>query len=92
MTENRIQEPAFGAFTVFRVASGMLTPTLASQLPRRDRWVLLLLDGRRTITDVARLTHRGELDIAYTLARFLQWGYIEPVNMVEFRTDGYDSA
>lgn len=46
----------------------------------RDRWVLLLLDGRRTLADLARLTHRSELDIAYTLAQFLRWGYIEWVD------------
>jgi hypothetical protein len=29
------------------------------------------------------LTQRSELDVASTLARFLQWGYIEPVHAVE---------
>ncbi len=79
MTEFRTQESAFGASTVFQVISGTPTTTLASQLPRRERWVLLLLDGRRTVADLARLTQRSELDVASTLARFLQWGYIEPV-------------
>jgi hypothetical protein len=27
---------------------------LARQLPRRERWILLLLDGRRTATDTAQ--------------------------------------
>jgi hypothetical protein len=53
---------------------------LASQLPRKERWVLLLLDGRRSVAQVARLTQRSELDISYTLARPLYLGYIEPVN------------
>ena len=91
MTEYGIQERAYGASAVFRVVTGQLATTLASQLPRRDRWVLMLLDGRRSVADVARLTRRSELDIASTLARFLQWGYIEPVNMVGFRTDRYGS-
>ena len=43
-----------------------------------------LVDGKRSVADLARLTQRGELDIGYTLARFLQWGYIEPVNMIEY--------
>src|SRR5438067_3883296 len=89
MIEFRTQERAFGAFAVFRVVSGHLATSLASQLPRRERWVLLLLDGRRSVADLARLTQRGELDIAYTLARFLQWGYIEPVNTIEHTTSQF---
>ncbi len=80
MTEFRTQERAFGASAVFQVVSGTPTTTLASQLPRRERWVLLLLDGRRTVADLARLTQRSELDVASTLARFFQWGYIEPIS------------
>ena len=82
MMDFRTQERAFGASAVFRVAAGRLATSLASQLPRRERWILLLLDGRRSVDDLARLTQRGELDIAYTLARFLQWGYIEPANVL----------
>lgn len=78
------QARAFSASAVFRVAAGQLATSLASQLPRRERWVLLLLDGRRSIADLARLMRRGDLDIASTLSRFLQWGYIEPVNTVEY--------
>jgi hypothetical protein len=78
MTAFRTQESAFGASTVFQVISGTPPTTLASQLPRRERWVLLLLDGRRTVADLARLTQRSELDVASTLARFLHLGYIEP--------------
>src|SRR5438445_7195246 len=83
MMEFRTQKRTFGVSAVFRVAAGLLATSLASQLPHRERWVLLLLDGRRSVADLARLTRRGELDIAYTLARFLQWGYIEPVNTME---------
>jgi hypothetical protein len=79
MTAFRTQESAFGASAVFQVISGMPTTTLASQLPRRERWVLLLLDGRRTVADLARLTQRSEFDVASTLAQLLQWRYIEPV-------------
>jgi len=91
MMEFRTQERALGASAVFRMAPGTLATSLASQLPRRERWVLLLIDGRRSVADLARLTQRGELDIASTLARFLQWGYIEPANMVELRTGGNGS-
>ncbi len=64
---------------MFRVVSGMPTTALAGQLPRRERWVLLLVDGRRSVADLARLTQRSQLDIASTLATFLQAGYIEPL-------------
>jgi hypothetical protein len=81
-TEFRTQQDAFDASTAFRIASG-LQAALASQLSRRERWVLLLLDGRRTVAHVARLTQRSELDVASTLAKFLHRGYIEPVQAVE---------
>ena len=81
--EFRSQESSFGASAVFQIVSGIPATTLASQLPRRERWVLLLVDGKRSITDLARLTQRSELDVASTLARFLRWGYIEPVNILK---------
>jgi hypothetical protein len=86
MPELRTQENVHGAFTVFRVLPGVPTATLAGQLPRRERWVFLLLDGKRTVADLARLTQRSELDVAATLAKFLQWGSIEPVSREQFRT------
>lgn len=84
----RTQQSAFDASTAFRVASGFQAETLVSQLPRRERWVLLLLDGKRSVAQVARLTRRTELDVSYTLARFLQWGYIEAVDTGIWRADG----
>lgn len=86
MPEFHTQEKVNGASAVFRVVSGVPTTTLAGQLPRRERWVLLLLDGKRTVADLARLTQRSELDVASTLAKFLQWGSIEPVGREQFRT------
>ena len=74
MTVFRAKEAAPGASAVFRVVPGVPTSTLAGQLPRRERWILLLLDGKRTVADLAHLTQRSELDVASTLARFLQWG------------------
>jgi len=82
MTEFHTQQRAFNASPVFRVVASLQASTLASQLPRRERWVLLLLDGRRSVAHLARLTQRSELDVTSTLAKFLQWGYIEPVQAV----------
>jgi len=79
MREFRPKDRAFDASIVFRVVSNIPTKTLAGQLPRRERWILLLLDGKRCIADLSHLTQRSELDVAYTLARFLQQGYIEPL-------------
>jgi hypothetical protein len=90
--EFRAQQVAPGAAAVFRVAAGQLATSLASQLPRRERWVLLLIDGRRSVSDLARLTQRSELDITYTLARFLQWGYIEPVNMIDHMAGQFEAG
>jgi len=91
MTEFRPQERGFGASTVFRTIASQPIAALARQFPRRERWILLLLDGRRTVADVARLTRRSELNIASTLARFLQRGYIEPVQEVDVRSDGLEA-
>jgi len=94
MPEFGAQEKAPGGSPVFRVVPGVPTATLAGQLPRRERWVFLLLDGRRTVADLARLTQRSELDVASTLTRFLQWGSIEPVTREQFRSlkDGRDAG
>jgi hypothetical protein len=66
-----------GIYARFRARIEALNPTQLSQLERRDRIVLLLLDGRRTLHDVARLTHRGGPDIARSLVRLLASGYAE---------------
>ena len=88
--EFRSQESSFGASAVFQVVFGIPTTTLAIQLPRRERWVLLLVDGKRSVADLARLTQRTELDVASTLARLLQWGYIEPVHAEAFISEEFD--
>ncbi len=84
--EFRPQERSFGASAVFRVVVDQPAASLASGLPRRERWILLLLDGRRSVADLAHLTQRSELDVASTLATFLQWGYIKPAHVMEYST------
>jgi hypothetical protein len=92
MMEFQTQARVFGTSAVFRVVAGQLATSLASQLPRRERWVFLLIDGRRSVADLACLTRRSEFDIAYTLARFLQWSYIEPVNTIEYTTSQFEAG
>lgn len=80
MNEFQASERSAPATSVFRVMPERDVAGLVGYLTRRDRWVLLLLDGKRTLADLARLTRRTEPDVAYTLARFLQWGYIEQMS------------
>jgi len=66
-----------GVFTIFRALPYATKYDILSQMERRDRVVFLLLNGKRTLRDVARLIHRGELDVARVLVRLLKLGYIE---------------
>jgi hypothetical protein len=83
MAEYQIPGRLITAPALFRIIPGLNISRLAGQFSRRDRWVLLLLDGERTQADLARLTHRSEPDVAYTLIRFFQSGYIEQVGQSE---------
>jgi hypothetical protein len=66
-----------GIHAVFQARPVATTQTVLSQMDRRDRVVLILLDGKRTLQDVARLTHHSELEVARILVRFLKCGYVE---------------
>lgn len=68
-----------GVNAVFRALLWATDQKVISQMERRDRVIFLLLDGRRTIRDIAHLIHRNELDIARTIVRLLKSGYIAPV-------------
>lgn len=73
-----IEEMAkLGVYAVFQARPVATTRTMLSLMDRRDRIVLILLDGKRTLQDVARLTHHSELEVAHILVRFLKCGYIE---------------
>jgi hypothetical protein len=66
-----------GVHAIFRARPLARTPRILCQMERRDRAVLILLDGKRTIGEVARLVHRSELEVARTLVRLLERGYVE---------------
>ena len=57
-------------------ATAVVAQTLA-RMERRDRIVLILLDGQRTIDDVMRLLHRTEAEVAQVLVRLLKSGHID---------------
>jgi hypothetical protein len=66
-----------GVQAVFRARTFATEPHILAQMERRERMVLILLDGRRTLHDVAHLTHHIDLDVAHILAHLLARGYIE---------------
>ncbi len=71
-----IMGPA-GVNAVFYTLPFARAPMVISQMERRDRIVFLLLDGKRTLRDVARLIHRSELDVARIVVRLWKWHFIE---------------
>jgi hypothetical protein len=82
------EEPAhLGANAVFRVRAKAASQQITRQMERQDRFVFMLLDGRRTVRDVAHLVHRNELDVARTLVRFLSRGYIECVQVEDHQSE-----
>lgn len=66
-----------GVNALFRALPAAATKECMHQMPRRDRIVFMLLDGKRTVHDVARLTHHTEVDVARILVRLFKSGYIE---------------
>lgn len=66
-----------GVHAIFRARPIATAPNILNQMERRERVILILLDGRRSLQDVARLTHRSELELAWTLVRLLERGFIE---------------
>ncbi len=65
------------ASTVFQARSAAKTQHVLQQLGRRERIVLMLLDGHRTIEDVMRLLHRGEQEVVQSLTYLSQHGYVD---------------
>ncbi len=66
-----------GNQAIFRARPIVKEQGILVQMERRERMVLLLLDGQRTLHDVARLTHHVDLEVANILARLLTRGYID---------------
>ena len=61
---------------IFRVVLTATTQKTLNSMTRRDRIVFLLLDGKRTIHDIALLIHRTEPDVTGTLVSLLKSGYV----------------
>jgi hypothetical protein len=78
VTEGAREMAQQGVNAIFRTLLWATDQKVMNRMERRDRVVFLLLDGRRTIRDIAQLVHRNELDIARTIVRLLKSGYIAP--------------
>ena len=66
-----------GVHAVFHVRPAAATKQVMSQMARQDRIIFMLLDGKRSVRDLARLIHRSEVTVARVLAGLLKNGYIE---------------
>ena len=62
------ETPAPGQSLIPAITAQGRTVPLHS-IPRYDRTVLLLINGRRTVSDLAQLTRRGQADIYSSLSR-----------------------
>lgn len=62
--------------TVFRALPEAMTREVLGRLERKERIVLILLDGKRTLQNVSWLTHRSETEMAHILVRLLHRGFI----------------
>jgi hypothetical protein len=66
----------------FRALPEATRPEVIYRLDRRERLVFLLLNGKRSLSEIARLVHRDEQDVACTVARLLRSGYVEHIEEV----------
>lgn len=51
------------------------TARAIEHMERRERIIFILLDGRRTIQDIARLIHQPESEVEHILLHLTQHGY-----------------
>lgn len=66
-----------GRQAIYRARAMVMTAEAIHGLERHARIVFILLDGRRTIQDIARLTHQTERDVEQILLDLTRHGYTE---------------
>lgn len=64
-----------GRMAVFKSRAQIPVAQAIQQMERRARIVFILLDGRRTIQDIARLTHQAEYEVEQILIDLTKRGY-----------------
>lgn len=69
------EEALPGRTAIFKARTMAATPQVMQSMERRERIVFLLLDGRRTIQDIARLTHQPESEVEEMLVHLTKNGY-----------------
>lgn len=65
-----------GRMAIFKARTAV-SPQALKDMERRERIVFILLDGRRTIQDIARLTHQPESDVEEILVQLTQDRYTQ---------------
>lgn len=66
-----------GRAAIFKARSMAATSRTIQCMTRRERIIFILLDGRRTIQDIARLTHQPESEVEQTLVHLTKSGYTQ---------------
>jgi hypothetical protein len=66
-----------GRTAIFKARSMVTTARAIQCMQRRERIIFILLDGRRTIQDIARLIHQPEAEVEQTLVHLTNSGYIQ---------------
>lgn len=70
------EEKLPGRLAIFVARPTTTSPAQAiQQMERHERLVFILLDGRRSIQDIARLIHRSEAEVEHILINLTQRGY-----------------
>ncbi|HEY0756573.1 MAG TPA: DUF4388 domain-containing protein [Ktedonobacteraceae bacterium] len=70
-----VEEKRPGRKAVFKTCAVVSIAQTIRQMERRARLVFILLDGQRTVEDIARLTHQSEYEVEQILINLTQNGY-----------------
>lgn len=76
-TEELAQLGRLGLHAVFRGYAQTMPVGALQSMERRERIVLLLLNGKRTIQEIAHLVHRSEIEVARSLMKLTKQGLAE---------------
>lgn len=68
-----------GRSAVFQTSPTVPVVRAIQDMERRARIVFILVNGQRTIADIARLTHQSESEVEQTLVKLAQRGYTHRV-------------
>lgn len=71
------EETLPGRNAIFKARSMVATARIIERMERRERIIFILLDGRRTILDIARLIHQPESEVEHILVHLTQRGYTQ---------------